>query len=101
MPMMDVLMKKAECRRIWLVFSWEDKNVNRHTETNNIPFPGPDPPTISQTKLKNIIFCAMPITSQPTFFGGARYVNVISFATSTVHESRAGICWTTEHAWQF
>jgi hypothetical protein len=34
---------------------------------NNIPFPGPDPPTVSQTKLKNIIFCAMPVTWQTNF----------------------------------
>jgi hypothetical protein len=34
---------------------------------NDTPFPGPDPPTISQTKLKNIIFHAMPATCQTNF----------------------------------
>jgi hypothetical protein len=34
---------------------------------NNTPFPGPDPPTVSQTKLKNIIFCVMPATWQTNF----------------------------------
>jgi hypothetical protein len=34
---------------------------------NDIPFPGPDPPTVSQTKLKNIIFCAMPVNWQTNF----------------------------------
>jgi hypothetical protein len=32
-----------------------------------MPFPGPDPPTISQTKLKKIIFWAMSITWQTNF----------------------------------
>jgi hypothetical protein len=34
---------------------------------NDIPFPGPDPPSVNQTKLKNIIFRAMPVTWQATF----------------------------------
>jgi hypothetical protein len=33
----------------------------------DIPFPGPDPPVVHQTKLKNIIFCAMPSTWQTNF----------------------------------
>jgi hypothetical protein len=33
----------------------------------DMPFPGPDPPTVSQTKLKNIIFQAMPVTWQTNF----------------------------------
>jgi hypothetical protein len=33
----------------------------------NIPFPGPDLPLISQTKLKNIILRAMPTTWQTNF----------------------------------
>ena len=32
-----------------------------------IPFPGPTPPTIDNTKLKHIIFRAMPITWQMNF----------------------------------
>jgi hypothetical protein len=34
---------------------------------DNIPFPGPDPPLVQQTKLKNIIFRPMPITWQTNF----------------------------------
>jgi hypothetical protein len=34
---------------------------------DDIPFPGPDPPQVQQTKLKNIIFRAMPITWQTNF----------------------------------
>jgi hypothetical protein len=34
---------------------------------NNIPFPGQDPPTVNQTKLKNIIFRAMPTAWQTNF----------------------------------
>ncbi len=45
---------------------------------NDIPFPGLDPPMVNQTKLKNIIFCAMPIALQTNFFR----VNDVS--TSTV-----------------
>jgi hypothetical protein len=33
----------------------------------NIPFLGLDPPTVSQTKLKNIIFKAMPVTWKTYF----------------------------------
>jgi hypothetical protein len=33
----------------------------------NVTFPGVDPPTIAQTKLKNIIFKAMPATWQTNF----------------------------------
>jgi hypothetical protein len=28
---------------------------------NNIPFPEPDPPMVTTTKLKNIIFLAIPV----------------------------------------
>jgi hypothetical protein len=34
---------------------------------NNIPFLGPDPPTVSQTKLKSIIFRVMPVIWQTNF----------------------------------
>jgi hypothetical protein len=34
---------------------------------NDIPFPGPDPPVVQQTKLKNIIFRAMSTTWQTNF----------------------------------
>jgi hypothetical protein len=33
----------------------------------NIPFPGVDPPIVLQTKLKNILFKAMPSTWQTHF----------------------------------
>jgi hypothetical protein len=34
---------------------------------NDIPFPGPDSPTVTPTKLKNIIFQAMPVAWQTNF----------------------------------
>ncbi len=34
---------------------------------NDIVFPGQDAPTVNQTKLKNIIFCAMPVPWQTNF----------------------------------
>jgi hypothetical protein len=43
----------------------------------NIPFPGPNPPTVDSTKLKNIIFCAMLVPWQTNFLG----VNDISTTT--------------------
>jgi hypothetical protein len=33
----------------------------------DIPFPGPNPPLVDATKLKNIIFCAMPPAWQTNF----------------------------------
>jgi hypothetical protein len=33
----------------------------------NIPFPGPNPPAVDDTKLNNIIFCAMPAAWQTKF----------------------------------
>jgi hypothetical protein len=33
----------------------------------DIPFPGPNPPTVDPTKLKKIIFCAMPAAWQMHF----------------------------------
>jgi hypothetical protein len=44
---------------------------------NGIPFPGPDPPTVTPTKLKNIIFQAMPVAWQTNFL----QVNDISTTT--------------------
>jgi hypothetical protein len=49
----------------------------------DIPFPGADPPTISQTKMKNIIFWAMPVAWQTNFLRVHK--------VSTVHESRTGV----------
>jgi hypothetical protein len=43
----------------------------------NIPFPGADPPIISATKLKNIIFRAMPTAWQTNFL----CVNIILTTT--------------------
>jgi hypothetical protein len=45
---------------------------------NNIPFPGPDPPLVNPTKLKNIIFRAMPVTWQ------TNYLHVSDVSTSMV-----------------
>jgi hypothetical protein len=36
----------------------------------DIPFPGVNPPTVDDTKLKNIIFCAMPPAWQTNFLRG-------------------------------
>jgi hypothetical protein len=46
----------------------------------NIPFLGVDPPTISQTKLKNIIFKAMPSTWQTNFLQ-VKDVSILSVLT--------------------
>jgi hypothetical protein len=44
---------------------------------NDIPFPWQDPPTVTQTKIKNIIFRAMPGAWQTNFL----HVNAVSTST--------------------
>jgi hypothetical protein len=43
----------------------------------DMPFPGPDPPMVNQTKLKNILFHAMPVAWQTNFL----LVNDMSMST--------------------
>jgi hypothetical protein len=60
-----------------------------------MPFPGPDPPTVPQTKLKNIIFRAMPSIWQTNFL---RVNNVSTSSVLTLQQFMSQECEFAEQA---